>query len=302
MSNRAIQDRALAGESPPGIFITDFDGTLRTSSGSIAEEDLETLRTLGESGYIRAVATGRSLYSLRKSVNETLPIDYVIFSSGAGVLDFRNQKIVRIRNLETDEVRRAASLLLELDKDFMIHEPIPDNHRFLYQSTGRANPDFASRCELYREHCRPFSGDTAGLGPGAQLLAIEPADGRGAKTRSDTGTTIKELRERLPGCSIIRTTSPLDGRSAWIEIFPAGVSKGQTTAWLARLCGLGPESSLVVGNDFNDEDLLEWSRHAYVVANAASELKERFEVVSSNDECGVTQAVRRWLKRDEASE
>jgi hydroxymethylpyrimidine pyrophosphatase-like HAD family hydrolase len=283
---------------PPGIFITDFDGTLRTSSGFIAEEDLETLQSLGESGYIRAVATGRSLYSLKKSVDETLPIDYVIFSSGAGVLDFRNQRIMRAANLETEEVRRSANLLLELEKDFMIHEPIPDNHCFLYHSTGRANPDFARRCELYREHCRPFCGDTDALGAGAQLLAIEPSDGQRKTTRRDAGATIKELRERLPACSIIRTTSPLDGRSVWIEIFPAEVSKGQTTAWLANQFGLGPESSMVVGNDFNDEDLLDWSRHAYVVANAAAELRERFSVVSSNDECGVTEAVRRWLKKD----
>ncbi len=81
----------------------------------------------------------------------------------------------------------------------------------------------------------------------------------------------------------------------WIEIFPENVSKGQTTAWLAEMYGLGPDNSLAVGNDFNDEDLLEWTRNAFVVANAPQELRQKFREVPSNDECGITEAVQRWL-------
>lgn len=286
----ASQDNTSGRARPPGLFITDFDGTLRTSSGAIAERDLETLRTLGEDGYIRIVATGRSLYSLRKAVDDSFPIDYVVFSSGAGVLDYQQQRIVRKVNLDAEEVRRVVAVLLDLEKDFMIHEPIPNNHSFRYHSTGRDNPDFIRRCELYREHCRPFAGDSAALGPGAQLLVIEPTDGR----RGGAGA-LAILQSRLPNCSIIRTTSPLDGESTWIEIFPENVSKGRTTAWLAEMYGLGPDKSLAVGNDFNDEDLLEWTRNAFVVANAPQELRQRFREVPSNDECGVTEAVQRWL-------
>ena len=298
----ASHDNPSDFERPTGLFITDFDGTLRTTSGTIAERDLETLRALGKDGYIRIVATGRSLYSLRKAVDDSLPIDYVIFSSGAGVLDYRHQRIVRKVDLDAEEVRRVVVSLLDLEKDFMIHEPIPNNHSFQYHSTGRNNPDFIRRCELYREHCRPFAGDTAALGPATQLLVIEPTDGRrGASVTgtSVTGTsaTIATLQGRLPNCSIIRTTSPLDGESVWIEIFPENVSKGQTTAWLAEMYGLGPDNSLAVGNDFNDEDLLEWTRNAFVVANAPQELRQKFREVPSNDECGITEAVQRWLHK-----
>jgi len=297
---KASHDNPSGRERPPGLFITDFDHTLRTTSGTIAERDLETLRALGKDGYIRIVATGRSLYSLRKAVDDSLPIDYVIFSSGAGVLHYRQQRIIRKVNLDAEEVRRVVASLLDLEKDFMIHEPIPNNHSFRYHSTGRDNPDFIRRCELYREHCRPFAGDTAALGPGAQLIVIEPTDGkRGTSatgmSASGTPATLAILQGRLPNCSIIRTTSPLDGKSVWIEIFPANVSKGRTTAWLAEMYGLGPDNSMAVGNDFNDEDLLEWTCNAFVVANAPQELRQRFRVVSSNDECGMTEAVRRWL-------
>jgi Cof subfamily protein (haloacid dehalogenase superfamily) len=272
---------------PRGIFITDFDGTLRSASGTIAERDRQTLRTLGERGYLRVIATGRSLYSLGRAIDDELSVDYIVFSSGAGILDFREQKIIRKVNLKGEEVSRAVEFLLELEADFMIHEPIPDNHRFLYFSTGLENPDFSSRCELYKEHCRPFEGDPTALGPGAQVLTIEPP--------GVFPTNLKAIQQRLPQCSIIRTTSPLDGVSTWIEIFPKGVSKGRSTAWLAEQHGLGPQSALSVGNDYNDADLLEWTRYSFVMANAPAELKRRFEEVSSSDECGVSEAVERWL-------
>jgi hydroxymethylpyrimidine pyrophosphatase-like HAD family hydrolase len=94
---------------------------------------------------------------------------------------------------------------------------------------------------------------------------------------------------------IIQTTSPLDGQSTWIEIFPATVSKSLTTAWLSAAYGLKANHTLSVGNDYNDVDLLEWAGCSFVVDNAPDDLKNRFPVVASNNECGVAEAIGRWL-------
>jgi hydroxymethylpyrimidine pyrophosphatase-like HAD family hydrolase len=276
-----------SGHRPKGIFITDFDGTLKSSFGTIAERDLDTLRELGSLGYLRVIATGRSMYSLYKVIDPSLPVDYIIFSSGAGIMDFQNQSIIRKANLESDEVKGAARFFIDGGYDIMIHLPIPDNHRFLFFSSGKENSDFTKRCELYRDFCEPFDGSTEFLGPGAQILIIEPP--------GPLSSLIESFERDLPYCSVIRTTSPLDGSSHWIEIFPKGISKGQTTAWLANNWGLGAEHALAVGNDYNDLDLLRWSKTSYVVANAPEELRRDFSQVSSNNRCGVTEAVRKWL-------
>ena len=46
-----------------------------------------------------------------------------------------------------------------------------------------------------------------------------------------------------------------------------------------------------VGNDYNDTDMLGWSRNAFVVRNAAPELRRRYRVVSSNDAGGFSDAM-----------
>jgi hydroxymethylpyrimidine pyrophosphatase-like HAD family hydrolase len=44
-----------------GLFITDFDGTLLRSDGTLAQKDLDALASLTRRGIQTAVATGRSL-------------------------------------------------------------------------------------------------------------------------------------------------------------------------------------------------------------------------------------------------
>jgi hydroxymethylpyrimidine pyrophosphatase-like HAD family hydrolase len=112
---------------------------------------------------------------------------------------------------------------------------------------------------------------------------------------AQTPAALAAVRQRLQGWSVIRTTSPLDGRSTWIELFPAGVSKSLTADWLAAELGIPRTHTLSVGNDFNDLDLLEWAQTRFVVANAAAELRERFPAVASNDGGGVAEAIERWI-------
>ncbi len=95
------------------------------------------------------------------------------------------------------------------------------------------------------------------------------------------------LKAKLPELKVIRATSPLDGESAWIEIFPAHVSKGHTAQWLCDFLKIDKESSLAIGNDYNDYDMLEWAEKSYVVQNAPQDLLERYKVIPSNDKDGV---------------
>ena len=105
------------------------------------------------------------------------------------------------------------------------------------------------------------------------------------------------MQQALTGLTVIRTTSPLDGRSTWIEIFPASVSKSRTTGWLADRLGIPPARTASVGNDYNDLDLLDWSATCFVTANAPPDLRQRYPVVATNDDCGMSQAAGLWLEK-----
>lgn len=273
-----------------GMVVTDLDRTLLRVDRGFNEADLTALESAAGKGFLRVLATGRSLFSFRRSVELELPLDFIVFSTGAGVLEVASGELVRVVNLDAGRTRRAARFLHTLGIDFAVHDPLPHNHRFSYHPPDPGHPDHLQRIENYRGHCEPLPADPEALGESSQLLAV---------VAPETGEELlPRIRQALgAGFNVVRTTSPLDHATMWIEVFPAEVSKSQGLAWLAASVGLGPEQAMVVGNDWNDVDMLEWAGAPYVVANAPAPLRERFPNVASCEEAGVAQAIADWTAR-----
>lgn len=271
----------------PAMLITDLDGTLLGSDGTMTRPDHDALVHLGQCGVVRVIATGRSLYSFHRAVGADMPVDYVIFSTGAGVITFPGGNLIRNTDLNADAVATAVRIFQEYELDFMVHRPIPYNHQFVYFDTGRENPDFHRRIDRYAGFCQPIDRFFSDFGDASQLLAVVDHD-KGASVHA-------AIAAQLSDFSVVRSTSPLDGRSVWIEVFASGVSKSRTAAWLADRLNIHKELVLSVGNDYNDQDLLEWSGTAFLVGNAPDALKLRFPAVAAQKQAGVAQAIHRWL-------
>lgn len=267
------------------MFITDLDGTLFRSDRRLCEQGLSMLDRLGRMGVVRVLATGRSLFSLERSLVRPLPVDYLIFSTGLGVAGYPapQDRTLRTDGFTEKDTRTIASLLDQLELDYMVQNAVPDNHVFAYRHSGNPGTDFQTRLDYYRGHHRKLDTNKTDLPPASQFIVILPEH-----THADI---LDLLRRRLSMYSIITCSSPFDGKSLWVEIFPRSVSKGQAADWLARQLDILPRDTAAVGNDFNDEDLLTWAGRAFVVANSPAALKEQFQVVASNDDGGVYEAI-----------
>lgn len=271
------------------MVVSDLDGTLLDSRGRLGEGNRAALAAVGRAGVLRVVATGRSLWSLRQVLAPEAPIDYAIFSSGVGVLAWPRGRLLRLRAMRRREALEAVRVARALGLDLMVHAAAPANHHFFYlrgARRARPNPDFARRCRRYRRYARPWPGFLPGRTRVSQLVAIEPPGGPSRH---------RELAARLRGLEVVRTTSPLDHRSRWTEVFPPGVSKSSAAAWLCARHGIDPGAVLALGNDYNDRDLLAWAGQARVVGNAVAALRERYPVVADNDRQGVAEALAAWL-------
>jgi hydroxymethylpyrimidine pyrophosphatase-like HAD family hydrolase len=115
-----------------------------------------------------------------------------------------------------------------------------------------------------------------------QALVIEPPPGPGS---------YPALLRELADYSVLRATSPLDGASTWIEVFPPRVCKSAAASWLRRAMAEPGTLSLAVGNDYNDVDLLDWADLSCVVGNAPADLRSRYRAVASHDASGFSEAV-----------
>ena len=283
------------GSAPPappvGLVATDLDGTLLGPDHTLGPRDAAALRALGRAGVVRVVATGRSLYAAERVLDRGFPIDYLAVSSGAGILDWRTGRILHTHRFEPRGARRVAEVLTRIGVDFMAHSPVPDDHRFRFVRTRPVNPDFERRVGRYGEFATPWhEGEAAGdSGVGADAM-WEVCQFVAILLPGET-TLFERIGAALPGFAVIRSTSPLDGRSIWTEIRPPGVGKAAAVAWLAGRHRLDAERTAAVGNDYNDSELLVWSANPFVVGNAAAELRERFRVVSPNDAGGFSDAV-----------
>ncbi len=268
------------------VCVTDLDGTLLNSEHRIAPANLAALCSLGGQSVCRVAATGRSLYSLKKVLSTDAPFDYVIFSTGAGIMNWRTQQIMLARLLSKEEALSAFKTLLSLKEDFFLHAPIPDNHLFIAVE-ARGLPDFNRRLGVYQEFGRfwnrrfPLPWEEA-----TQLLVI---------AQEQDEALYYKLVKLFKNLRVIRTTSPFDHRSLWLEIFSPEVSKGSAVQYLLDLFGFPAGQLMVVGNDFNDLDMLRLTPHSYVTSNAPLELRRSHKVVSAHDDGGFAEAVSLWL-------
>ena len=267
---------------------TDLDGTLLDAHQQLALVNRETLERLGKDKIWRIVVTGRSLFSARRVLDPYFPIDVLVTSSGAGIFSFPGEQMLHSTMMEEPHVQRSAAILKQLALDFMIHAPLPDNHFFKWHRSGRQNTDFGKRLEIYSGYHQPLPENLATVGPATQLLVVCPRD--------DDGQLHRSLQTELPNLTVIRTTSPLDHRSIWYEIFPPGISKASAAAWVCEHYGIDQHTVLTVGNDYNDLDLLHWGSFSRVVANAPPDLRRQFAMVADHNNDGFAEAVADWRK------
>jgi len=263
------------------IVISDLDGTLLPAQGEVSEFDLRTLNKLKEKEAVRVIATGRNLYSALSVLPDDFPIDFLIFSSGAGIYNWEKKELIFSQHLESELVFDLSSELIRLETDFMILDPIPNNHQFAYYRSGKSNPDFDRRLSLYKPFSSPIGDVEDTKRDACQLLVI----------LSNCVNGFNELKAKFKNVKIIRATSPLDHESIWMEIFPLHISKAYGAEWLCKHLNIDPDLSMVIGNDYNDLDLLEWGKYPFVVANAPKELKEAYQVSKTVDESGFTYAI-----------
>jgi hypothetical protein len=250
------------------MLLLDYDGTLLREDGLDACA-LRELESLGRAGVVRVLATGRSPFSLLRSLQgRRLPLDYLILSTGVGIVSAGDWRTIRSLAFGAQRLREAVSLLRGLDLDFAVHSPFPENHRFVFRRSSSAEADLDRRLALYRGFHRELE-DHEVPGEASQVVAISGA--------ASGAESLRGLHRGLDdGTTIVRTTSPLDGHSVWVELFPRGAGKGAAAEWLSVLLGCDPSASLAVGNDYNDLDMLDWAGEAAVMGDSPPDLLGRY--------------------------
>ncbi len=251
------------------LLATDLDGTIFTREEGFRQEDIDALQRLGRIGVIRVIATGRTFNSVIEIIPAGFPIDYLVFSSGAGVFDWKSKQILQVKHLGVEKSKEIIPILTDQRINFTLHWPIPENHCFYYSEAECNHDDFSRYLSHYEKYAYSIEASLPHKNY-TQVLAFLP-----------DVNTYEYLTERVEDIKTVRATSPIDGKSVWMEFFHKGVSKAEGLRFVCKLEKIDDDDVVVLGNDFNDIDMLEAYEAAYVVSDAPAELKSRFTVVAS---------------------
>lgn len=267
-------------------IITDLDGTILPSGGTISPQTLHALQTVGNHSIVRIVATGRTLFAARKFLPDDFPIDYLVFSSGAGIMEWKNKKILQAYHLSKQETQTLAAYLWEYNINFTIQQEIPDNHYFYYTDIYPAHSDYLRRLEKFRDYGTLISYPEEIQTSATQLIMI---------LNSRQLALIEKIKKELPRYSVIRSTSPQDKQAVWLEIYPPRVNKGNSCQYILNFLKIAATDCAGIGNDYNDIDFLDICGKAYLVKNAPSSLIPHYRTVASDIQEGFSEFIAQIL-------
>jgi Cof subfamily protein (haloacid dehalogenase superfamily) len=259
----------------PSVVVTDLDGTVVRSDGTISERSRDAVRGAVAAGALVLVATGRPPRWLAGIGTALGHEGLAICANGAIVYDQQKAQVVASWPVAVDVVRhvmaelRAAvpevSFAIERVDGLFAHEP------------------------SYHPRWSPET-DTV-IGDLDDVLDAPVAKVLGRREGLDSDELLALARVLVSGTEVSVTHSSIDGL---LEISARGVTKASALETLLAERGLAAPDVVAFGDMPNDIELLSWAGHGVAVANAHPDvLAVADEVTSSNDDDGVAEVLER---------
>ena len=271
------------------LVATDLDGTFLKNDKSISEEDLRMLDTLGERKVIRVAATGRNFRKVQEVIPEHLPFDYIAFSSGAGIYDWKNKQLVYRQNLSSETANGIIGFFIEKSMNFHLFRAVPENSYCWYYRGQESCEEFERYFEFHQAFSEILPAQHRIHDDACQFLVIFP-NGNGAFQQ-----TKSELQAQFDDIKVVRTSSPLHTDYTWMEIFHKDVSKGNAVKFLCDQKAINHQLTFGIGNDYNDLDLLNFTSYSYLVDNGPEELKPYYLKAPTNENSAFSKSLRNHL-------
>jgi Cof subfamily protein (haloacid dehalogenase superfamily) len=285
------------------LLALDLDGTLLDSRGNVPEANRRAIRAAEDAGVLVTIATGRRFRDARPVGIEMEFNAPLITHNGALVKYAESLETVATSILDLDTTREivrvgknfGGNALVSADphgKGSMLYDRISaDNiplQRYLEWSTRLHGAE--------AEHAVMHVADLHDALPDHEVIHIsfsgpcEPMRRMLSFLEDELGEAVKILPTIYPNLDF-----------TLIDILPPDASKGTGVEKLAILNGLTAENLMVIGDNFNDLDMLEFAGTPVVMGNADAGLLERAEFykTESNNEAGVAAAIERFILKQE---
>ncbi len=271
------------------LYVSDLDGTLLRSDGTLSETSRRRLCELLEAGVNFTVASARTwseIVPLLEGVPLRLP---VIAVNGAFLSDFATGRVLQVKAIEKN---LAESVYEEIRRAGLVP--------FICGFDGRSDKLYYQ--DLLNEQMRWFHGVLMEHSR-ARLCRMEPLEkalslqvvsfavmGEDRQVERLARRLEEQYGKRLEW---FHFQNPYSNGHWWLTIHDAAACKSKAIAELARMYGFAMEDVVVFGDHINDIQMFRTAGRAVAVANAHESLKSYAdEIIASNEEDAVVDYIR----------
>jgi Cof subfamily protein (haloacid dehalogenase superfamily) len=285
------------------LLALDLDGTVLDSRGRVPEANRNAIRAAEQAGVLVTIATGRRFRDARP-VGLDLELNApLITHNGALVKYAETLDSVAASLLDLETTREIVRVGKQHGGDALVSADPHGKGSLLYDRISKNNLPL----QKYLQWSESLHGDEAAEAVIHVLDLHDALSDHEVIHISFSGgcRPMAELQELLAKelggtVTILPTIYPVLDFTL-IDILPPDASKGIGVEKLAILNGLTAENVMVIGDNFNDMEMLEFAGTPVVMGNADPSLLERpeFYTTLGNDESGVAAAIERFILNGE---
>lgn len=270
------------------LVAMDMDGTLLNSLKLLPDENRITIEEYAKKGIEFAFCTGRVMNELELISGELPSVKYAITCNGAYVRDINadnSENEIFCDTLTAEDVRNLyytiedmnVKMMFELQADGVVYA-----ERYCINHTEEYGVGYIK--ELIKETRVPLDDMKAYLAKRTKDIGKVNIFFPSTEIRNKVLNQLKDVNYDL---SYSEPTN--------IEFNKVGTNKGKGVKRLAEYLGVDMSEVMVIGDNYNDVEMLKVTENSVVMANADDEIKSYANFVTlTNDESGVAHAIRKF--------
>ena len=285
------------------LIASDMDGTLLNHNHKILKENVDLINYAKNQGIEFIVATGRAYYEALPALNEK-NINCDVISFNGGIVYDKNGNIISITPMLPKDLYYTIEILKSFDISYQLY-----TKNTIY--TKSIETDINAYIDLIRsngydpdvEHLRAEAQQKLDVGYITEVENIElylnEKENPPIKIIA-ISNDISKLENAAKLLSENKSISVTSSGANNIEIMHKNATKGEALKEIAKIYGINLENAVAIGDNLNDQAMLDIVGYSVAMKNGNTILKEQAKYVTekTNSEGGVADTIFKLIEEN----